>query len=207
MPFGSKPGPDGQVIDFNRVYDELIKPALEAAGLEVIPRGRRGTRRRHPHRHVPGTAHRRPGGGGPHLDNPNVWYELGVRHALRARGVVHRLRRPGRPPPSISTPTASCATASRTAGRTRRRSTATPAPDRNGESDDGIVARPQGQPGLSTCCPPAGAGLEIAAYRRRARVLGASTMPGRIASSWPARQAHRRRAGAGRRSAGRRLSR
>ncbi len=21
------------------------------------------------------------------LDNPNVWYELGVRHALRARGV------------------------------------------------------------------------------------------------------------------------
>jgi len=22
------------------------------------------------------------------LENPNVWYELGVRHALRARGVV-----------------------------------------------------------------------------------------------------------------------
>ena len=22
------------------------------------------------------------------IDNPNVWYELGVRHALRARGIV-----------------------------------------------------------------------------------------------------------------------
>ncbi len=22
------------------------------------------------------------------IDNPNVWYELGVRHALRARGVI-----------------------------------------------------------------------------------------------------------------------
>ena len=36
MPFGSKPGPDGQLIDFNRVYTEYIQPALEAAGLEVF---------------------------------------------------------------------------------------------------------------------------------------------------------------------------
>jgi hypothetical protein len=34
MPFGAKPGPDGQLIDFNRVYNEYIKPSLEAAGLE-----------------------------------------------------------------------------------------------------------------------------------------------------------------------------
>ena len=34
MPFGSKPGADGNLIDFNQVYAKLIAPALEAAGLE-----------------------------------------------------------------------------------------------------------------------------------------------------------------------------
>ena len=28
MPFGSKPGADGKLIDFNRVYGEFIAPAL-----------------------------------------------------------------------------------------------------------------------------------------------------------------------------------
>ncbi len=88
MPFGTKPGADGQMIDFNRVYDEYIGPALKAAGLEAF-RADKEMR------------------GGDILtdmfqellvadlvvadltiDNPNVWYELGVRHALRARGVV-----------------------------------------------------------------------------------------------------------------------
>lgn len=83
MPFGTKEG-----IDFNKVYDEYIKPALEGAGFEVF-RADEETR------------------AGSILtdmfqellladlvvadlsiDNPNVWYELGVRHALRARGVV-----------------------------------------------------------------------------------------------------------------------
>lgn len=88
MPFGTKPGPDGQPIDFNRVYAELIAPALEAAGLTPF-RADQETR---------------PGDirtdmfqellmadlvvADLTLDNPNVWYELGVRHALRARGVV-----------------------------------------------------------------------------------------------------------------------
>ena len=39
MPFGVKPGADGQLIDFNRVYAELLKPALEAAGCEVFRAG------------------------------------------------------------------------------------------------------------------------------------------------------------------------
>jgi hypothetical protein len=88
MPFGTKPGPDGQAIDFNRVYMDYIQPALESAGLEVF-RADEETR---------------PGDirtdmfqellladlvvADLTLDNPNVWYELGVRHALRARGVV-----------------------------------------------------------------------------------------------------------------------
>jgi tetratricopeptide (TPR) repeat protein len=88
MPFGSKPGPDGKPIDFNRVYSEYIRPALESAGLE------------------PFRADEEIRAGNIIADmfqellvadlviadltieNPNVWYELGVRHALRARGVV-----------------------------------------------------------------------------------------------------------------------
>ncbi len=83
-----KPGPGGEPVDFNRVYLELIKPALEEAGLfafradeEIQP----GDIRVDMFQElliadlvvVDLT-----------IDNPNVWYELGVRHALRARGVV-----------------------------------------------------------------------------------------------------------------------
>jgi len=88
MPFGSKPGPDGQSIDFNRVYAEYIQPALEMAGLEVFR----------------ADEEQRAGDiitdmfqelliadlvvADLTIDNPNVWYELGVRHALRARGIL-----------------------------------------------------------------------------------------------------------------------
>ena len=88
MPFGSKPDSTGQPIDFDRIYHELIRPALEDAGLEVL------------------RADEEQDAGDIRvdlfqellmadlvvadltLDNPNVWYELGVRHALRARGVI-----------------------------------------------------------------------------------------------------------------------
>ncbi|MBP6899707.1 MAG: DUF4071 domain-containing protein [Burkholderiaceae bacterium] len=88
MPFGTKNGADGQPIDFNRVYAEYLKPGLEAAGLEVF------------------RADEEPAAGDIRsdmfqelliadlvvadltIDNPNVWYELGVRHALRSRGVL-----------------------------------------------------------------------------------------------------------------------
>jgi hypothetical protein len=94
MPFGRKKVADGTEIDFDAIYADLLAPAVEAAGLK-------------PHR---ADAERR--GGAIHadmfqdllladfvvadltLDNPNVWYEIGVRHALRASGValVYALR-------------------------------------------------------------------------------------------------------------------
>jgi tetratricopeptide (TPR) repeat protein len=88
MPFGRKPGPDGDTVDFNRVYLELIKPALEAAGMFAFRADEEveaGDIRVDMFQElliadlvvVDIT-----------IDNPNVWYELGVRHALRARGVV-----------------------------------------------------------------------------------------------------------------------
>lgn len=88
MPFGMKRDGQGIEIDFNRIYLELIKPALETAGLEVFradEETRAGDIRTDMFQElliadlvVADLT----------LENPNVWYELGVRHALRARGVV-----------------------------------------------------------------------------------------------------------------------
>lgn len=98
MPFGMKPAPlepgaspqaaSAQMIDFNRVYSDYIGPALEMAGLEPFRADQE----------------RRAGDiitdmfqellvadlvvADLTIENPNVWYELGVRHALRSRGVV-----------------------------------------------------------------------------------------------------------------------
>jgi tetratricopeptide (TPR) repeat protein len=83
MPFGIK-----EDIDFNAVFRELIKPALEGAGFEVFRADeemRAGNIRTDMFQEllladlvVADLS----------IDNPNVWYELGVRHALRKRGVV-----------------------------------------------------------------------------------------------------------------------
>lgn len=85
MPFGVKKDSQGNEIDFNRVYAELIKPALEAAGMDVFradEEERAGDIRTDMFQElliadivVADLT----------LDNPNVWYELGVRHALRQR--------------------------------------------------------------------------------------------------------------------------
>src|SRR5659263_257957 len=84
MPFGIKEG-----IDFNRVYTDFIKPALEKEGFEVFradEEQRAGNIRTDMFQEllladliVADLS----------IDNPNVWYELGVRHALRARGIIH----------------------------------------------------------------------------------------------------------------------
>lgn len=88
MPFGTKTAADGSSIDFNRVYAELIQPALKRAGLDPFRADqevRAGDIRTDMFQELlladlvlaDLT-----------IDNPNVWYELGVRHALRSRGVV-----------------------------------------------------------------------------------------------------------------------
>ncbi|MFN2151846.1 MAG: tetratricopeptide repeat-containing protein, partial [Anaerolineales bacterium] len=89
MPFGKKKGVDGTVFDFNAIYQNLIKPALEEAGFEPFRADEETT-------------------SGDILtdmfqellladlaicdlsiDNANVFYELGIRHAFRKRGIVH----------------------------------------------------------------------------------------------------------------------
>jgi len=89
MPFGKKKGGDGALYDFNAVYAQLIKPVLEMAGFEPFRADEETT-------------------SGDILtdmfqellladlciadmsiDNANVFYELGIRHAFRKRGIVH----------------------------------------------------------------------------------------------------------------------
>jgi tetratricopeptide (TPR) repeat protein len=89
MPFGKKKGGDGSSYDFNAVYAQLIKPVLEMAGFEPFRADEETT-------------------SGDILtdmfqellladlciadmsiDNANVFYELGIRHAFRKRGIVH----------------------------------------------------------------------------------------------------------------------
>jgi tetratricopeptide (TPR) repeat protein len=83
MPFENKEG-----IDFDRVYSDYIKPALEREGYEVFRADKElqaGEIRTDMLQEllladlvVADLS----------IDNPNVWYELGVRHALRARGII-----------------------------------------------------------------------------------------------------------------------
>lgn len=89
MPFGRKKGREGNWIDFNSIYQQLIRPALEEAGFESF---------RADEESVSGDilsdmfqellladlvlADLS-------IDNANVFYELGIRHALRKRGVIH----------------------------------------------------------------------------------------------------------------------
>jgi tetratricopeptide (TPR) repeat protein len=88
MPFGSKPGGGGAIIDFDAVYVDLIKPAIESAGL------------------LPLRADEEQSGGIIHKPmferlilcefavadlttaNANVFYELGVRHAVKPATTV-----------------------------------------------------------------------------------------------------------------------
>lgn len=83
MPFGKKPASNGRMVDFDAVYHELIKPAVESAGMEPL---------RADEEMVGGIIHK------PMFErlalceyavadlttaNANVFYELGLRHGIR----------------------------------------------------------------------------------------------------------------------------
>src|SRR4051812_3585697 len=88
MPFGTKPSAGGATIDFDVVYRELIRPAVEDAGLEALRADEEMTG---------GVIHK------PMFErlilceyavadlttaNANVFYELGLRHAVRPWSTV-----------------------------------------------------------------------------------------------------------------------
>ena len=88
MPVGERSGRDGAIIDFSKVYQELIEPALKQAGVEPF----------RPEREAP-LSEICPDTfqellladlvlADLTIDSPSIWYALGVRHALRAGGVV-----------------------------------------------------------------------------------------------------------------------
>jgi MAP3K TRAFs-binding domain len=97
MPFGVKPDGAGGSVDFDAVYEELIRPAVTAAGLEPL---------RADEEVSGGIIHK------PMFErlilcdyavadlttaNANVFYELGVRHALRPYTTVLLFAEGGRP--------------------------------------------------------------------------------------------------------------
>lgn len=97
MPFGRKQDGTGKIIDFDAVYQQIISPAVVAAGLEPL---------RADEEQVGGTIHK------PMYErlmlcefavadvtgaNPNVYYELGIRHAIRPRSTVNGVMNGGSP--------------------------------------------------------------------------------------------------------------
>jgi tetratricopeptide (TPR) repeat protein len=88
MPFGRKMDAGGHLTDFDCIYRKIITPAVAQAGLEPV---------RADEEKIGGTIHK------PMFErlmlcpyaiaditsaNPNVFYELGIRHALRPRSTV-----------------------------------------------------------------------------------------------------------------------
>jgi tetratricopeptide (TPR) repeat protein len=88
MPFGRKMDAAGRVTNFDSIYQNVIAPAVQQAGLEPV---------RADEEKIGGTIHK------PMFErlmlchyavaditgaNPNVFYELGIRHALRPRSTV-----------------------------------------------------------------------------------------------------------------------
>lgn len=98
MPYGKKKDAEGNEVDFDDIYRELIREPIEHAGLKPV---------RCDEIESPGSIHEDMFGHLATADvavvdlttlNPNVFYELGARHAL-TKGVTVLIRRRGGAPP------------------------------------------------------------------------------------------------------------
>jgi len=102
MPFGKKPDAVGNMVDFDRIYHEIINPAIEQAGLDPIRADEEMTG---------GIIHK------PMFErlilceyavadlstaNANVFYELGLRHAVRPWSTALIFANGGRLPFDVS---------------------------------------------------------------------------------------------------------
>jgi hypothetical protein len=102
MPFGRKPDPSGGTIDFDVLFADVIRPAIEAAGMDAL---------RADEEAAGGIIHK------PMFErlifceyavadlttgNPNVFYELGVRHAVRPYSTIVIASKTSRVPFDVS---------------------------------------------------------------------------------------------------------
>jgi hypothetical protein len=88
MPFGEKPDDTGRVIDFDAIYHQIIEPAIGDVGFDAM---------RADDEMSPGVIHNAMferlvlseyAIADLSIFNPNVYYELGVRHAVRPQSTV-----------------------------------------------------------------------------------------------------------------------
>ncbi|MGA8172407.1 MAG: TRAFs-binding domain-containing protein [Methylocystis sp.] len=88
MPFGQKPDATGRMIDFDAIYREIIAPAIGDVGFDAV---------RADDEMSPGVIHNAMferlvlseyAIADLSIFNPNVYYELGVRHAVRPQSTV-----------------------------------------------------------------------------------------------------------------------
>src|SRR5271165_5844814 len=88
MPFGIKPGAAGATVDFDAVYRDLIAPAVADAQLEPL-RADQETNSGIIHKPMFERLILCPFAVADlTLANPNVYYELGVRHAFRPASTI-----------------------------------------------------------------------------------------------------------------------
>jgi hypothetical protein len=93
MPFGKKPLPDGHTYDFDKVYRVIIQRAVQEAGMKALRADETvGSRLIHSDM-FKDLRDRAVVLADLSLENPNVFYELGIRHVMAPSGTVLMCRK------------------------------------------------------------------------------------------------------------------